>query len=145
MEVILNEYCKAPIEADRIKTVLERKEVRCSDIDCYKTSVICGSCDFEHNTHIKLDECIYTNKFEDLEQTVPYMISSEYQDRFIAEYYQLSIRTKKLEEFLNKMIQGELAFEPSCSYDTLNKQLFIMKNYLEILKERASIENIKIK
>ena len=50
-----------------------------------------------------------------LKETVDLMNSSDYKERFKAEYLQLEIRTKKLKEFLEIYKNKELSFTPSCS------------------------------
>ena len=79
-----------------------------------------------------------------LRNTSKLMNSKNYKERFLAEYFQLKIRIEKLEEFLVKYKNNELEFTPDCSYDLLDTQLYIMKNYLEVLTERAKIENISL-
>ena len=77
-----------------------------------------------------------------LEETIPFMISADYQNRFQAEYFQLKIRRNKL----NKMLQNwnELPFTPKCSKQLLRRQLLAMDMYLDALEERAKIENVDI-
>lgn len=80
----------------------------------------------------------------ELKNTVELMESTDFKDRTKAEYYQLKIRTEKLENMLNKYKNGTLDFVPNCSYDLLYTQLCSMKIYLNILKERAKIEDIDL-
>ena len=68
----------------------------------------------------------------------------EYKERFIKEYNELSERVTKLDNILKKCKNGELAFDPNCSYELLYTQLVYMINYLRILEKRAEIENIKL-
>lgn len=79
-----------------------------------------------------------------LKETIEMMVSSDYKERFIAEYKQLEIRRNGLYNMLKKYKAGELPFTPSCSYDLLNGQLKAMDMYSEYLEERAKIENIKL-
>lgn len=74
-----------------------------------------------------------------LEDTADDMLSSDYMDRFRAEYNQLSIRIKRLEKILN----GERSVVINCPYTLIREQLRAMKNYLNCLKQRAQFENIK--
>lgn len=78
----------------------------------------------------------------ELKQTVELMNSSDYKDRFKAEYYQLLIRYNKLKAMCEKWDKGELNFEPTCSRELYDKQLNTMWSYLAILQERAGIEGI---
>ena len=78
----------------------------------------------------------------DLKDTVEMMLSSDYKERFKAEYIQLDIRLKKLRTMLDKYNKGELDFTPDCSSDLLEYQYETMKRYMLILKQRAEIEGI---
>ena len=77
-----------------------------------------------------------------LSETVEMMNSSDYKERFKAEYLQLKIRMKGLSNMLEKYKEGTLNFKPSCSYDLLNGQLKAMDMYASYLEERAEIEGI---
>ena len=79
-----------------------------------------------------------------LKETIELMVSSDYKERFRAEYKQLEIRRNGLYNMLKKYKAGELPFTPSCSYDLLNGQLKAMDMYSGYLEERAKIENIKL-
>ena len=88
-----------------------------------------------------------------LEQTAKLMNSSDYKERFIAEYWQLKIRYEKLKHFNNLI---EAAFrtnghdpavvepEHDCPYGLLKEQQEVMERYLHILEIRALIEDIKL-
>ena len=78
----------------------------------------------------------------ELKDTIPGMLSPDYKERFIAEYRQLSIRTLKLEIFLDNYRNGRLSFKPTCSIELLEQQLDIMKTYITVLEERAKIEGV---
>lgn len=80
----------------------------------------------------------------DLSSTVDLMCSDFYDDRFKAEYIQLDIRTKRLEDFIGRYKDGKLCFKPNCDLDVLEKQLDVMKAYKAILENRSKIENIVI-
>lgn len=79
-----------------------------------------------------------------LEETIDYMLSKDYKYRFIAEYEQTRIRLEKLESMLDKYAEGKLDFEPDCPISLLMKQADCMKEYLNVLKERAKIERIEL-
>lgn len=51
----------------------------------------------------------------ELKQTVELMNSSDYKERFKAEYYQLKIRYDKLHNMCEKWDKDELDFTPTCS------------------------------
>lgn len=72
------------------------------------------------------------------------MKSSDFKDRFKAEYYQLKNRMEGLSNMLVKYKEGTLGFTPNCSYEILENQLNVMKQYAEILEERARIEYIEL-
>lgn len=80
----------------------------------------------------------------ELKQTVELMNSSDYKDRFKAEYYQLKIRYDKLHSMCEKWDKDELDFTPTCSRFTYARQLNAMAFYLKILEERAVVEKIEL-
>ena len=77
-----------------------------------------------------------------LKDTVEMMNSTDYKERFKAEYYQLLIRLNSLTGMLIKWENNMLDFEPKCSKETLENQLVFMQGYLDILRLRAEIEEI---
>ena len=77
-------------------------------------------------------------------ETVEMMNSTDYKERFKAEYLQLKIRMKGLSNMLKKYKEGTLIFKPSCSYDLLNKQYMCMFRYASYLEEIAEKEGIKL-
>ena len=78
----------------------------------------------------------------ELRDTVSLMESTDYKDRFKAEYYQLAIRYKGLKAMLDKWDNGTLQFEPTCPRSTYNMQIKAMADYLAVLEARAVMENI---
>lgn len=79
-----------------------------------------------------------------LKDTVEMMNSTDYKERFKAEYLQLKIRMDGLAGMLIKMENNMLDFTPHCSYDLLNGQLKAMNLYASYLEERADIEGINL-
>ena len=79
-----------------------------------------------------------------LKDTVEMMESTDYKDRFKAEYFQLEIRVNGLRNILKKYKNGTLTFKPSCSYDLLNGQLKAMELYATYLEERAELYGIEL-
>lgn len=77
-------------------------------------------------------------------ETIEMMSSSDFKERFRSEFYQLKIRRDGLQNMLVKYKNGELPFTPNCSYELLHKQLIFMDCYMNILSERARIENIEL-
>lgn len=92
-----------------------------------------------------INEYLKNSKIQmELKDTVKLMISSDYNYRFKAEYYQLEIRINKLQAMLEKYKNNQLDFVPKCSYELLNKQLEAMIQYRDCLLEREIIEDIDI-
>ena len=80
----------------------------------------------------------------ELKHTVSLMLSSDYKERFIAEYLQVKIRYEKLLAMCNKWDEGKLEFTPTCSRQVYTDQLNHMKAYLSILEARAITESIDL-
>lgn len=80
----------------------------------------------------------------ELKDTVTMMESSDYKERFKAEYYQLKIRYEKLMIMLNKWDEGKLNFKPTCPREIYNKQIEGMEKYLDVLADRAELEGITL-
>lgn len=79
-----------------------------------------------------------------LSDTAALMRSSDYKDRFKAEYYQLSIRLDKLTAMIEKWDRNELNFTPTCPRELYDVQINAMKEYLNVLKQRAKLENVEL-
>lgn len=79
-----------------------------------------------------------------LKNTIPMMESESYKERFKAEYFQLAIRLQKLRDMVEKWDEGTLNFEPTCPREMYDKQLMAMSQYLDVLEERAKIEDIEL-
>lgn len=80
----------------------------------------------------------------ELKDTIELMNSSDYKDRFKAEYLQAKIRYDKLDAMTVKYEAGTLNFTPSCSLEILKEQKKYMGNYIRMLKIRAEIEGIDL-
>lgn len=80
----------------------------------------------------------------DLKDTVELMNSSDYKERFKAEYLQTKIRYNKLHSMLIKHEAGKLDFTPTCPIRTLIEQKRYMGEYLRVLEIRAEIEDINL-
>ena len=83
-----------------------------------------------------------SNSITKLSQTVDMMTSSDYKERFKAEYAQVVIRYKKLKNMLDKWDKNEITFTPTCPRSTYNMQIKAMTDYIAILEARAVMENI---
>nr|DAL00898.1 MAG TPA: hypothetical protein [Caudoviricetes sp.] len=79
-----------------------------------------------------------------LKDTVELMTSTDYRDRFIAEYQQLVIRYRGLRNMLDKWDRGELNFKPTCPRSTYNMQIKAMTDYIAVLEARAVMEGITL-
>lgn len=91
---------------------------------------------------------------KDLRETVEYMTSADYKERFKAEYWQTKIRYEKLKA-LNTRIEAANVCAPNfgMSFETpiydcpdcvLRDQQRVMGEYLHMLEMRALIEGIDI-
>lgn len=80
----------------------------------------------------------------ELKDTIELMNSSDYKERFIAEYLQTKIRYQKLHDMIIKYEAETLNFEPKCSIELLVNQKSLMGQYLHVLEVRAQIENIEL-
>lgn len=89
----------------------------------------------------------------ELKNTVKLMKSSDYRDRFKAEYYQTKIRYEKLKKYNTKieaayathMTKKEVGIpEHDCPDSVLEEQQRAMERYLHILEVRAEIEGIEL-
>ena len=76
--------------------------------------------------------------------TVEMMNSSDYKERFKAEYAQLVIRYYGLRNMLEKWDNGILEFEPTCPRSTYNLQIKAMTDYIAVLEARAVMENVDL-
>ena len=93
-----------------------------------------------------------------LKETANAMVSLDYKERFKAEYWQLKIRLENLRKFNLRIKAGRMMNEELCGesdkFDRIPKhdcpdwllsdQQKVMENYLDILEERAIIENIDL-
>ena len=79
-----------------------------------------------------------------LADTVEMMNSSDYKERFKAEYTQLVIRYYGLRNMLEKWDNGTLEFEPACPRSTYNLQIKAMTDYIAVLEARAVMENVDL-
>lgn len=69
---------------------------------------------------------------------------SDYKERMVQEYHELSVRHRKLHIMLVKLDAGTLEFTPTCPVDVLKEQEDVMAKYLRILEVRAEIENVDL-
>ena len=81
---------------------------------------------------------------KELKDTIEMMNSTDYKERFKAEYYQVVIRYQKLKAMTEKWDKGELNFTPNCPRSTYNIQLTAMTDYIAVLEARAVMEGIEL-
>lgn len=81
---------------------------------------------------------------KELVETTHLMCSTDYRDRFLAEYWQLRIRYTKLSKMVQDWDEGNLTFTPTCPRAVYDTQLQSMYQYLDVLAERARLENIDV-
>lgn len=81
---------------------------------------------------------------KDLIETKELMCSADYKKRFVAEYWQNKIRYDKLVRMVEKWDAGTLEFTPTCPRELYDAQLEAMAKYLNVLVERAKLENVKL-
>ena len=91
----------------------------------------------------------------DFKDTIEMMQSTDYKERFKAEYHQTKIRYEKLKAF-NTRIEAarRTSYEADCKKialpkhdcpdDILREQQSIMEQYLHILEVRAVIEGVEL-
>lgn len=78
----------------------------------------------------------------ELKDTINLMTSSDYKDRFKAEYWQIKIRRNKLKAMIDNW--DNLNFTPTCSKGLYVGQLSVMESYIGILEYRAAIEGVEL-
>ena len=80
----------------------------------------------------------------ELKDTIELMQSSDYKERFKAEYQQTKIRHDGLHKMLVKWDAGKLEFTPKCPKALLMEQKRYMGEYLRVLETRALQEGINL-
>lgn len=83
-----------------------------------------------------------TSKPAELKDTVSMMGSTDYKERFKAEYIQVAIQYRKLKCMLARWDKGKLNFYPTCPRSIYDLQIRAMADYITALEARAAIENI---
>ena len=80
----------------------------------------------------------------ELKDTIEDMLSDDYRERFIAEYNQVKIRLRKLEDIISLYCKKELDFTLATPIDMLVRQKLFMFRYMKILEDRARYEGINL-
>lgn len=87
-----------------------------------------------------------------LAETVEFMNSTDYKERFVAEYYQTKIRYEKLRKLLttnhakqfSEKIKEAEPIDLDCPLVLLDHQLNVMNELLKVYEVRAKIEHIDL-
>lgn len=79
---------------------------------------------------MELKDCIYFTN------------SNDYKERFMGEYFELAIRYQKLNDYIEKIKTEDAKHD--CPIELLSKQALIMRDYMALLMERATIEHIDL-
>lgn len=73
----------------------------------------------------------------ELKDTVDLMLSDDFKDRLKAEYYQLTYRIEKLEEYIDEKIKNEKLTGDETLEMAETGQLFSMETYRNCLENRC--------
>lgn len=79
----------------------------------------------------------------ELKDTIEMMNSEDYKERFKAEYYQTLIRYNRLSKMMESW-DKVLTFGPFCDKKVAVDQLSFMAGYLDVLRDRAFVEDIEL-
>ena len=116
--------------------------------------LVADNCEFfEEQPPKKQTTCIVPKNNTAFDHTIELMRSTDYKDRFRAEYMQTKIRYEKLKAFNTRieaaertMYEKAKVYEPvhACPADMLREQQSVMGEFLHILELRAVIEGIDL-
>ena len=79
-----------------------------------------------------------------LASTRDMMISTDYKERFKAEYIQLKNRFDGLKKMLDAWDDMKLDFIPPCPRSFYGEQVTYMEQYLRVLERRAKLEDVDL-
>ena len=96
--------------------------------------------------------CACCKPYNELEATVPLMLSDDYKARFVGEYRQTKIRYERLKAFCNRIEAARMTPERDeieepkhdCPLELLRNQQRAMGEYLHTMEIRAVIERIEL-
>jgi hypothetical protein len=80
----------------------------------------------------------------ELKDTVDLMMSSDWKDRFVAEYLQTKIRYEKLHKLIVRREVGKVDFDTPIPLHSWMLQADFMGNYLHELEKQAVIHGIEL-
>jgi len=79
-----------------------------------------------------------------LKDTIKLMISPDWKERFLAEYFQTKIRYEKLHKMIVMREVGRVGFETPIPLDSWKEQAHHMGMYLYELEKQAAIHGIEL-
>lgn len=79
-----------------------------------------------------------------LDRSAELMLSGDYRARMAAEWAQVTIRLRRLQDMLDAYREGKLDFELTCPITLLREQALVMQEYMDILEKRAELEGIRL-
>ena len=79
-----------------------------------------------------------------LERSAELMPNGDYRARMAAEWAQVIIRLRRLQDMLDAYRDGKLDFELTCPITLLREQALVMQEYVDILEKRAELEGIRL-
>lgn len=80
----------------------------------------------------------------ELKDTIELMTSSDWKNRFVAEYLQTRIRYRKLHKMIIKREIGKCEFDTPIPLDSWKEQAYYMGLYLHELEKQAVIHGIEL-
>ena len=84
------------------------------------------------------------NKLMELKDTIELMTSTDWKDRFVAEYLQTKIRYEKLHKLIIKREVGKHGFGTPIPFESWKTQAQCMGRYLYELEKQAAIHGIEL-
>lgn len=77
-------------------------------------------------------------------RTAELMLSGDYRERVAAEWAQVTIRLRRLQDMLDAYREGALDFKLTCPITMVREQAMVMQEYVDILAKRAELEGIRL-
>lgn len=79
-----------------------------------------------------------------LERSAELMLSGDYRARMAAEWAQVKIRLRRLQDMLDAYREGALDFKLTCPITMLREQALVMQEYVDILEKRAELDGFRL-
>ena len=80
----------------------------------------------------------------ELKDTIELMSSTDWKDRFIAEYLQTKIRYEKLHKLIVRREVGKIEFNTPIPLESWNEQAYYMGMYLHELEKQAVLHGVEL-